>query len=879
MNRIFITLAAALCVLLAGCLDDEARGIAWAPDGSALAWVQNNQLHIQPMTEGLRSGDAVEVSVVPVGDAVAWLPDSSGVVAVATSDENWQLVKVTVDGTQTTLVSDAARLASPLADPGGRLMIHAAFDWEGADIFGWLDGARPTLVSGAGDQIPLGLSADGRYLLHTSCVNGQTDLWVYDFEIGVGSRLTDDAAVETMARWLPGSRSVIYATQEGRRGAVWLTEIADPDPDRLWRGNAIVTDIEWMPSGDEIMICAGGELHRVNDRGRDHRVWSGIGTPIHDFAISPDGSQIALALGDRPLMLAIDWGYPWPIDGDFETSLDLMGKWATRVDEETAMAAFARWLARTEDSECTAQILKQRAEVLIDQGDTERALTTLSLALRAHTPADPELHRMVGEILDMDREDSQRALVVLRNYQAERVQRRDSNTPPTPPLMLQVLETESDHLIGLHRHMVRAAESEHWAEMVAALSALLDASPNLASGLMDFAHDHLEAMAMEGDLAALDLGTILLVHTADSDKRWEIQTNMFAALLRSEMWQEAPSAIAAVLSEDASAERLELLISESANSVLKEALGEDDAPTLFGDHAAERVAEVWRASEMQRVCAEYGTARDRMSVEGLIALALFVDGDGEGLSLSVQRVARHRSLESIGNDEAVVLTCVIHFLLGYQHLRDGNAAASIGVFERALEELNGVAALDLGDEYLEALGSLGLMAIEELATLQEVSENRRAVRAMRDDWRLLCLSLLNPTLSTSLPSVATPRRELPDLEEGTGALALDLQRERTRTAERAESTAVRDHAQIGQAMAMLSAGDSQGAVSVLRQVADGAEAGIHRRTALWHLMRIQMALGDNALAQEAVNRWRGDTPSEREWLIFQQWGDGHELPH
>ena len=146
---------ALLGALTLGCLDEEARGIAWSPDGEALAWVQSAEVRIQDFSEE-SPGRVIVSESPPATDELAWMPDSRSLVATAKSDEgNWEIVSVGRAGEVSLEFTSPRRVAAPIVDPGARLIIHAVFLTDGADIAGWLDGESASLVSRAGDQLPL----------------------------------------------------------------------------------------------------------------------------------------------------------------------------------------------------------------------------------------------------------------------------------------------------------------------------------------------------------------------------------------------------------------------------------------------------------------------------------------------------------------------------------------------------------------------------------------------------------------------------------------------------------------------------------------------------------------------------------------------------
>src|SRR5262249_51656955 len=80
----------------------------------------------------------------------------------------------------------------------------------------WVDrkGAVASLITEPGTYANPRLSPDGRRLALTVFKNGNWDIWVYDLERGVPTRLTFDDAAETEQVWSPDGRALIFSSDE-----------------------------------------------------------------------------------------------------------------------------------------------------------------------------------------------------------------------------------------------------------------------------------------------------------------------------------------------------------------------------------------------------------------------------------------------------------------------------------------------------------------------------------------------------------------------------------------------------------------------------------------------------------------------------------------
>jgi dipeptidyl aminopeptidase/acylaminoacyl peptidase len=134
----------------------------------------------------------------------------------------FDLKRLAVTGSPVPILQD---LATSVGDGGGqfsfsgtgRLAYVTAENTVTTYPAVWVDrkGATSTLLAEPGSYANPRLSPDGRRLALTVLRDENWDIWVYDLERGVPSRLTFDDAAESEQIWSPDGRELIYASDKG----------------------------------------------------------------------------------------------------------------------------------------------------------------------------------------------------------------------------------------------------------------------------------------------------------------------------------------------------------------------------------------------------------------------------------------------------------------------------------------------------------------------------------------------------------------------------------------------------------------------------------------------------------------------------------------
>jgi serine/threonine-protein kinase len=175
---------------------------------------------------------------------------------------------------------------------------------EGLRSMQWLDGAGKTVSLGfePAYYIMPRLSPDGRRVAYTVSEGSNQNLWMYDFERGTKTRLTNGQNAYPV--WTPDGRFVVF---QGLGGMFWTRADGSGKPQPLTRTTAVQLPFSFSPNGTrlaygELTPGAGGEIRTVlveTSAGQLHasnpelaiKVTPGLTFPT----FSPDGRWLAYA--------------------------------------------------------------------------------------------------------------------------------------------------------------------------------------------------------------------------------------------------------------------------------------------------------------------------------------------------------------------------------------------------------------------------------------------------------------------------------------------------------------------------------------------------------------------------------------------------------
>ncbi len=167
----------------------------------------------------------------------------------------------------------------------------------------WLDrkGAAASLITEPGTYANPRLAPDGRRLALTVLRDGNWDIWVYDLDRGVPTRLTFDDAAESEQVWSPDGRELVFSSDKGGLDQLYRKR-ADgsgesqpvPTPAKassLWasswsRDGHIAFTAANSPSGFDVFVASAAAPEKAE---------AFVSTPFResDAAFAPDGRWLA----------------------------------------------------------------------------------------------------------------------------------------------------------------------------------------------------------------------------------------------------------------------------------------------------------------------------------------------------------------------------------------------------------------------------------------------------------------------------------------------------------------------------------------------------------------------------------------------------------
>jgi serine/threonine-protein kinase len=170
----------------------------------------------------------------------------------------------------------------------------------------WVDrkGAASSLITEPGTYANPRLSPDGRRLALTVLKNGNWDIWVYDLERGVPTRLTFDEAAESEQVWSPDSQELVFSSDKAGldqllrkradgSGEAQPIPVSGQEKQSIWASS-------WSRDGHLVVTTtnsgSGFDLF-VTSLASPEKSEAFLRTPFResDAAFSPDGHFIAYA--------------------------------------------------------------------------------------------------------------------------------------------------------------------------------------------------------------------------------------------------------------------------------------------------------------------------------------------------------------------------------------------------------------------------------------------------------------------------------------------------------------------------------------------------------------------------------------------------------
>ncbi len=282
--------------------------LGWSPDGKHIAYaVKNEPVSGQPPTWQVKEMNVDGTEERPISPpqkeaiiSINWLPDGSGMIIIALdkvtelqqlwhlSYANGQVTRITNDlnwYTGTSITSDGTTMLAQRNLGTQSVWVAAAED---------LNSLRKTIAD-QGSYSDLSWTPDGR-VLHVEGEDGKSVVWVMNADGTARARLTDNhshndgPAISADGRYIlfssnrSGSRQLWRMDSDGRN-PVQLTESAD-----TCYQPKITADGQWIVYRAGTSSSLGWVVNKVPFDGGPS---VSLAERIDDFAVSPDGKQLA----------------------------------------------------------------------------------------------------------------------------------------------------------------------------------------------------------------------------------------------------------------------------------------------------------------------------------------------------------------------------------------------------------------------------------------------------------------------------------------------------------------------------------------------------------------------------------------------------------
>jgi eukaryotic-like serine/threonine-protein kinase len=287
---------------------NDYRELTVVPRRNALIAVhssQNSDMWVASVKEGLRAIPITHTKYDQIS-GMAWTPNGSIVHALRRAGENWSIWTIKADGSaRVQLTKIEGNDLSPAVSPDGRYVVFTSTRSGSTNIWRMdADGGNLLqLTYGRSEWWP-GISRDGRWVIYTSFGSNQPTLWKIPIDGGSPVQLTSHFSILPVVS--PAGNLVACYSWDGNSHFELKMAVMQIDDGQLLKTftapNGKFQTLDWISDGQSLAYIqehdGKSNLWAQSIAGGPPRPITAFTTQhIFDFAVSPDGQNIAMARG------------------------------------------------------------------------------------------------------------------------------------------------------------------------------------------------------------------------------------------------------------------------------------------------------------------------------------------------------------------------------------------------------------------------------------------------------------------------------------------------------------------------------------------------------------------------------------------------------
>jgi TolB protein len=196
------------------------------------------------------------------------------------------------------LTQDQSIAMSPAFSPEGSLLLFTSYRGGGGPRVFVLRtaGGRPFLISGRpGLNTSASYSPDGREIVCTLSMDGNSEVYLLDAKGGSPRRLTSHRAIDTSPAWSPTGREIAFTSDRSGSPQVHVMDHEGGNLRRLTFEVDYTDSPAWSPKGDRVAFVArtsaGFDIYTCRSDGTDARL-AVSGGSNENPRWSPDGRHL-----------------------------------------------------------------------------------------------------------------------------------------------------------------------------------------------------------------------------------------------------------------------------------------------------------------------------------------------------------------------------------------------------------------------------------------------------------------------------------------------------------------------------------------------------------------------------------------------------------